>query len=280
MADRPLRAFVCGHPIAHSRSPVIHGYWLRQHGIEGSYERRDVSPEQFADFVRGLSDGPFVGGNITIPHKETAYKLVEQCDTAAEAIGAVNTIWFEDGRLCGGNTDAYGFAANLDSVAPGWEGNGIATVLGAGGAARAIVQALQQREMQDIRVVNRTLSRAKVLSDRFDDGVSAHTLDALPELLSDTTLLINTTSMGMAGGPPLQIELSGLPDSATVSDIVYAPLITPLLRDAVDRGLKAVDGLGMLLHQAVPGFERWFGVKPEVTSELREIVLADLEKGH
>lgn len=280
MANERLRAFVCGHPIAHSRSPLVHGYWLNRYSIDGSYERQDVAPERLADFLGNLADAGFVGGNITIPHKERAFELVERHDAAAEAIGAVNTVWFEEGRLCGGNTDAFGFAANLDTAAPGWEGNGVATVLGAGGAARAVVHALHERRISEIRILNRTPSRAQALADRFGGSVSAYPIDTLPDLLPDTALLVNTTSMGMAGGPPLEFDLSGLPVSATVSDIVYAPLVTPMLREAANRGLKTVDGLGMLLHQAVPGFERWFGVKPEVTADLREVVLADLEKDH
>lgn len=270
------RAFVCGHPIGHSRSPLIHGHWLRQHGIEGIYERRDVPPETFAAFLEALPQH-YVGGNVTIPHKESAYRLVEKRDEAAEAIGAVNTLWLEGGRLYGGNTDAYGFAANLDTAAPGWEAGGIATVLGAGGAARAIVYALQSRGFREIRIVNRTVSRARALAHLFRGPASAHRWEEIPDLLTETTLLVNTTSLGMHGTPAAELDLSRLPDRAIVNDIVYVPLRTPLLADAARCGLRTVDGLGMLLHQAVPGFERWFGVRPEVTPRLREIVVADLE---
>jgi len=276
MAEFPLRAFVCGHPIAHSRSPTIHNYWLGELGIEGHYERRDIAPDVFEAFVQEFPR-LYVGGNVTIPHKESAWRLVEARDEAAEIIGAVNTLWLDDGRVMGGNTDAYGFAANLDAAAPGWEKSAVATVLGAGGAALAIVHALQSRGVSDIRIVNRTFARAQALADRFRGGSSAHDWPALPELLSDTTLLINTTSLGMHGGPEAAIDLSPLPASATVTDIVYVPIQTPLLASAAARGLRTVDGLGMLLHQAVPGFERWFGVRPEVTPRLREIVMADLE---
>lgn len=277
MAEHP-RAFVCGHPVAHSRSPLIHGYWLREYGIEGTYERWDVLPADFAAFLSGIGEEGYAGGNVTIPHKEAAYRLAECLDETAEAIGAVNTLWFQEGRLHGSNTDAYGFAANLDAALPGWD-RGVATVLGAGGAALAIVHALQTRGFGDIRIVNRTLSRAQSLVDRFRGGTSAHGWDAVPELLADTTLLINTTSLGMHGNEGPAVDLARLPDSAIVTDIVYVPLVTPLLAEAAKRSLRTVDGLGMLLHQAVPGFERWFGKRPEVTEELRRTVVADLEAG-
>ncbi|WP_163270706.1 shikimate dehydrogenase [Chelativorans alearense] len=277
MAEETPRAFVCGHPVAHSRSPLIHGYWLQEHGIAGIYERRDVAPEAFETFLRGLARSPYVGGNVTIPHKESAHLLVDRRDEAAEIIGAVNTLWFEDGSLCGGNTDAYGFAANLDSAAPCWAEGSVATVLGAGGAARAVVHALRERGMREIRIVNRTLARAEELAYRFAGPASAHGWDALPELLADTALLVNTTSLGMDGAAALVLDLAPLPSSAVVTDIVYVPLETPFLVKAKQRGLRTVDGLGMLLHQAVPGFERWFGVRPEVTPRLRALVVADLE---
>ncbi|TIN17947.1 MAG: shikimate dehydrogenase, partial [Mesorhizobium sp.] len=197
-------------------------------------------------------------------------------DQAAEEIGAVNTLWFEDGTLWGGNTDAHGFAANLDDYAPGWAGKGPAVVLGAGGASRAVIHALKERGVADIRIVNRTLSRAIELRDRFGAGVSAHGMAASSELLGDAGLLVNTTALGMHGNEGLSADPARLPDHAIVTDIVYVPLETPLLAAARARKLKTVDGLGMLLHQAVPGFERWFGVRPQVTAELRAIIIADL----
>ena len=278
MADSLPRAFVCGHPVSHSRSPLIHNYWLREQGIEGCYERRDVAPEAFESFIREFPH-TYVGGNVTIPYKESAWRLVDARDEAAETIGAVNTLWLEDGQLMGGNTDAYGFAANLDAEIPGWAEKAVATVLGAGGASLAVVHALQSRGVDEIRIVNRTLSRAQALVDRFRGRTSAHGWEAVPELLSDTTLLVNTTSLGMHGAQEAIIDLTPLSASAIVTDIVYVPLRTPLLASAAARGLRTVDGLGMLLHQAVPGFERWFGVRPEVTPRLREIVVADLEAG-
>jgi shikimate dehydrogenase len=277
MAERMKKAFVTGHPIAHSRSPKIHGFWLKQYGIDGSYEPIDVAPDDFAVFLAGLQAQGFRGGNVTIPHKEKAFSLVQRRDDAAEEIGAVNTLWFDDGILCGGNTDAHGFAANLDEYAPGWAGNGAAVVLGAGGAARAIIHSLKTRGVKDIRIVNRTLSRAQELAHRFGAGVSAHGMVATDELLGDASLLINTTALGMHGNEGLAADPARLPGHAIVTDIVYVPLETPLLAAARQRGLKTVDGLGMLLHQAVPGFEHWFGMRPQVTPALREMIVADLE---
>ncbi|TPK90350.1 shikimate dehydrogenase [Mesorhizobium sp. B2-4-12] len=276
MAEATKKAFVTGHPVKHSRSPKIHGYWLAAHGIDGSYEAIDVAPQDFAEFVATLRLAGFRGGNVTIPHKEAAFALAERHDQAAEEIGAVNTLWFEDGVLWGGNTDGHGFAANLDDYAPGWASNGPAVVLGAGGASRAIIQALKQRGIADIRIVNRTLTRAQELRDRFDTGISAHGMAATNELLADAGLLVNTTALGMHGNEGLSADPALLPDHAIVTDIVYVPLETPLLAAARARGLKTVDGLGMLLNQAVPGFERWFGVRPKVTAELRAIIVADL----
>lgn len=269
-------AFVCGHPIAHSRSPLIHGHWLETLGIAGSYRAVDVAPEAFPAFLASFGENGFVGGNVTIPHKEAAFALAERRDAAAEAIGAVNTLWLEDGVLCGGNTDAYGFAANLDEQAPGWERLGPALVLGAGGAARAVVHALQRRGVRDIGIVNRTAERAAALAASFGGGVTAHGLEAYGELAADAGLLVNTTSLGMKDGR-LAADPQALPAHALVTDLVYVPLETPLLAAARRHGLATADGLGMLLHQAVPGFERWFGVRPDVTPELRALVTADIE---
>ena len=277
MGDSGRKAFICGHPISHSRSPIIHNYWLKQLGIAGNYTAIDVAPETFPQFISGLNEAGLVGGNVTIPHKEAACALVEARDAAAELIGAVNTLWLEEGVVHGGNTDAHGFAANLDDSAPGWSSSERAVVLGAGGASRAVVFALQQRGIKSIRLVNRTLERAQELARRFGARVSAHELVALPELITEADLLINTTSLGMHGsGTPA--DVTRLPNTAIVADIVYVPLQTPLLAAAAARNLRTVDGLGMLLHQAVPGFERWFGKRPQVTSVLREILVADLEK--
>lgn len=274
------KAFVIGHPIAHSRSPKIHRHWLKTYGIAGSYEAVDVAPDDLSAFLSALAEKSFNGGNVTIPHKEAVFAAIKRRDAAAEQIGAINTLWIEDGDLCGGNTDAHGFAANLDEFAPGWAGNGAAVVLGAGGAARAIVHALKERGMRDIRIVNRTKARAEELRGQFGAGVSAHGSEATAELTADAGLLINTTALGMHGNEGLPADPASLPAHAIVTDIVYVPLETPLLAAARQRGLKTVDGLGMLLHQAVPGFERWFGKRPEVTPELRALIVADLGAKH
>jgi shikimate dehydrogenase len=246
---------VIGWPVAHSRSPMIHGYWLSKYRLAGSYEKQAVKPEDFPGFLERLGPNGFVGANVTVPHKESAYRHVDVRGASADAVRAVNTVWLEDGRLVGANTDVYGFVANLDEHAPGWDAQaGAAAVLGAGGAARGVLKGLIDRGFSDIRIANRTAQK---------DGC---------------TLLVNTTSLGMEGAPPLEIDLAALPGHAVVTDIVYVPLQTELLAAAKERGLRTVDGLGMLLHQAVPGFERWFGVRPEVTPELRARLVTDIEQ--
>lgn len=273
------RAFVVGHPIAHSRSPLIHNHWLRRFDIHGCYERIDVAPGDFPAFLDELPKSGFAGGNVTIPHKEAAFRLAARHDEAAELIGAANTLWLVDGAVNATNTDAAGFAASLDAAAPGWRSSRAALVFGAGGAARAILHALREAGVRDIRIVNRTRARAQELADRFGDGITCHTEQEIGEIASGVGLVVNTTSLGMHGrGTPLD-DLSMLPAHAIVSDIVYTPLVTPLLRAASERGLTTVDGLGMLLHQAVPGFELWYGRKPEVTPALRDLIVDDLERG-
>lgn len=278
MADHGPNAFVCGFPINHSRSPLIHRYWLKQLGIAGSYDRIAVPPEEFADFVGSLRERGMAGGNVTIPHKEAAFAAVGKHDAAATAIGAVNTLWFEGDVLCGGNTDAHGFAANLDEFAPGWQDCDSAVVLGAGGASRAIIHALIQRGIGEIHVVNRTVARAEDLAAHFGPRVHARGFDEADTLLDRAGLLVNTTSLGMKGSEGPKLDLFRLPDDAVVTDIVYVPLETPLLKQAAQRGLRTVDGLGMLLHQAVPGFERWFGQRPEVDFRLRDLILNDVRQ--
>jgi shikimate dehydrogenase len=277
MAENFRRAFVCGHPIAHSRSPIIHNYWLKQHGIAGSYQALDVAPGDFVAFAIALSDRGYIGGNVTVPHKEAAFRLVDRKDAAAEEIGAVNTLWLQNGALHGSNTDAYGFAANLDERAPGWSEVDAAVVLGAGGAARAIVHALLSRGIAEVRILNRTRARAQELADAFGSKVSAHDLSGAVELVSDVGLVVNTTVLGMDGDNGLPADPENMREGTLVTDIVYVPLETPFLAAARRRGLKTADGLGMLLHQAVPGFERWFGVRPAVTEELRQRVLTSME---
>lgn len=269
-----MHAFVAGHPINHSKSPIIHGTWLKRHGIEGSYRTVDVAPEDFEAFMKSLK-GPsaeFVGGNITIPHKERAFALADDVDETADYIGAANTLWREDGRLKATNTDAYGFAANLDEKSPGWQNLETAVVYGAGGASRAVIVALVQRGFRNVHVLNRTEEKAKVLADRFGASVEAHPLEALDELLQGAGLFVNTTSLGLEDKTIPQIDFSAMRSGALVTDIVYVPLKTAFLQQAEAQGLATADGLGMLLHQAVPGFEKWFGVRPMVDKELRDIV--------
>lgn len=277
MSEARPRAFVTGWPIGHSRSPLIHGHWLRHLGLPGSYEAVAVEPDDFPLFLDGLREAGFVGGNVTIPHKEAAFAGVHRRDGDAQAIGAVNTLWFEGDALVGGNTDAFGFAANLDEGLAGWRQAREALVLGAGGAARAVVHALLGAGIGKVRVVNRTRSRAEALAQSFGRRVSGHGEDEESGLLGHADLLVNTrpsSEAGGEGGGP--IDLSPLADQALVTDIVYVPLETPVLRAARARGLRTQDGLGMLLHQAVPGFERWFGHRPQVTTALRETILKDL----
>ncbi|OCC06077.1 shikimate dehydrogenase [Labrys sp. WJW] len=272
------RAFVVGYPISHSRSPLIHGFWLKELGIQGSYERIAVEPTAFETFVATLVEQGFAGGNVTVPHKEAAFRLASVDDPVARDLEAVNTLWYEDGVLKGMNTDVAGFLANLDQEAPGWsDGMKQAVVLGAGGASRAILYGLLQRGAEQILLVNRTLERAEALARHFGSKVTALAWDQAETALAGADLLVNTTSLGMKGQPPLDLDLSRLPKSALVTDIVYVPLETPLLAAARQARLATVDGLGMLLHQAVPGFERWFGARPEVTPQLRALVLADIE---
>lgn len=270
------RAFVVGWPIGQSRSPLIHGHWLRAHGLAGSYERIAIPPEEIETFLGKLPSLGFVGGNVTVPHKEAAFRLAAERDAVAEATGAVNTLWIDRGKLFGANTDAPGFLANLDDRSAGWDRDpGVAVVLGAGGAASAVAWGLKARGFA-VRLVNRTLARAETLAARLGAGISAHGWDEVAKLLPDAGLLVNTTSLGMTGKEDLTLDLAPLRAGTLVTDIVYVPLETPLLAAARARGLPTVDGLGMLLHQAVPGFERWFGVRPSVTPELRRLILADL----
>ncbi|GLK73311.1 shikimate dehydrogenase [Ancylobacter dichloromethanicus] len=272
------RVAIIGHPVAHSRSPLIHGYWLRQLGIDGDYVARDVAPEAIDGFLADFSASGLAGGNVTVPHKEAAFRACVVREPVADALGAVNTLWLEGGRLHGANTDVHGFLANLDTAEPEWaRALGEAVVLGAGGAARAVVFGLMQRGVDRVVVANRTLARAEALRDQFGPRVLPIDWRDLGGRLNGCRLLINTTSLGMKGQPPLDIDLSALSPDALVTDIVYVPLETPLLKAARARGLATVDGLGMLLHQAVPGFERWFGVRPVVTAALRALVIADLK---
>ncbi len=269
------KACVMGHRVAYSRSPIIHNHWLRSLGLRGAYELMDVSPEAFPEFFRNLADRGYVGGNVTTPHKDAAFRLVDHREEAAEAIGAVNTVWYEGDRLVGGNTDFVGFLANLDESAPGWDEHGPALVIGAGGAARAIVYALLDRRLE-VAVVNRTPEKAHALVSRFGRKVTAHAPSELARLLPQVRLLANASALGAIGQPSLDIDLAPLHPEAVVCDINYVPLKTALLRAAELRGHRVADGLGMLMHQAVPGFVRWFGSSPRVTPELRALLEADI----
>jgi shikimate dehydrogenase len=270
-------ACLIGWPAAHSRSPLIHHYWLRTLGIEGGYNIEAVPPEGFAEFVLHLSTHGFVGANVTIPHKERALALTKP-DARARAVGAANTLWYEGDELRSTNTDIEGFIGNLDACAPGWDTATDALVLGAGGSSRAVVFGLIERGIRRVHLANRTVERARALADQFGASVQPVAWGAVGGLLPNAGLLVNTTSLGMHGQPALQLDVSLLPSHAVVADLVYAPLQTPLLAAARGRGLKTADGLGMLLHQAVRGFELWFGRRPEVTSGLRDLVEADLTK--
>jgi shikimate dehydrogenase len=279
-----IKAFVVGHPIQHSRSPLIHGYWLKRYGLDGSYQRFDVTPYDFDEFLQSFWPLGFAGGNVTIPHKEAAFEAVDRRTDRAERAKAVNTIWYEEGSvLWGDNTDVLGFMAHLDqSLGFAWEkAADTVLVLGSGGAARAVVAGLQDRGLARIRIMNRTVARATALvrdlHRREGPVLEALAWEDVNAVLPETSLVVNTTSLGMNGQPPLDIDLTRAPAHAVVADVVYVPLQTPLLAAAAAHGLRTVDGLGMLLHQAAPGFARWFGVMPEVTPELRDLIAADIE---
>ena len=275
---KPRAACLIGWPAAHSRSPLIHHYWLQTLGLPGGYNIEAIPPEGFAEFVLHLKAHGFVGANVTIPHKERALALTRP-DERARAVGAANTLWYEGDELHSTNTDIEGFIHNLDACAPGWDGaTSDALVLGAGGAARAVVFGLIERGIKRICLANRTVERARALADQF--GVQVHPVswDAVGERLPRVNLLVNTTSLGMHGQPALDIDVGLLPPRSVVADLVYVPLQTPLLAAARARGLRTADGLGMLLHQAVRGFELWFGQRPQVTPELRALIEADLTK--
>jgi shikimate dehydrogenase len=272
------RACVIGWPVEHSRSPLIHRYWLKQYGIDGAYEKEAVRPDDLAPFLGALEDRGYAGANVTLPHKEAALRLAAVADEAARAIGAANTLWLDRaGRLNASNTDAYGFVTNLNAEAPDWnEGRRPVLVLGAGGAARAILHGLLAEGAGRIFLANRTRGRAEVLAGAYGPAVSAVDWRDRERALAGCGLLVNATSLGMVGKERLDLDLASLAPGAVVADIVYSPLETELLAAAGARGNPTVDGLGMLLHQAVPGFERWFGVRPSVTSALRAHVAASL----
>jgi shikimate dehydrogenase len=280
LSGRARVAGVIGWPVEHSRSPRLHGYWLRQHRIDGAYVPLPVRPADVVEALKALPKLGLRGVNVTVPHKEAAFAAADTLDSAARRIGAVNTLVVDDrGRLRGSNTDAFGFLENLRHGAPRWRPAAPAAVLGAGGAARAVVVSLLDARVREVRVLNRTRSRAEALARDLGDA-AVRVLDWAERgpALDGVGLLVNTTSLGMQGQPALDLDLARLPRSAVVNDIVYVPLETPLLAAARDRGNPVVDGLGMLLHQARPGFEAWFGLRPEVTDAVRAFVLDETQE--
>lgn len=273
--DRPILAAVIGWPISHSRSPLVHGHWLRRHGIAGYYVPIGLRPENFETGIRALPKLGFAGVNVTLPYKETVLNLASSISDRAALIGAANTISFRpDGSIHADNTDGYGFIENLQQAEPDWTPKtGPALVLGAGGAAKAIVSALLKAGAPELRIANRTRQRAQILAETYGAKVSVVDWNSASQAMSGAHTIVNTTALGMTGQAPLNVTLQHAPANALVTDIVYEPLITPFLEQARARGLRTVDGLGMLLHQAVPGFHHWFGVRPEVDGELRRAVL-------
>ncbi len=277
MTEKRPAACVVGYPARHSRSPKLHGYWIKRYGLDADYRAEEIPPAEIRAFLTHLADHGYVGCNVTMPHKDVAFELSEP-DERATAVGAANTLWLEAGRLRSTNTDVEGFLGALDAAAPGWDTRtSEAVVLGAGGAGRAVVCGLIERGLEAIHVVNRTLEKAEAMRARFGPRVRPAAWDSLPALLDGASLLTNATSLGMHDQPPLDVDISGLAGDAVVSDIVYVPLTTPLLAAAQARGLATSNGLDMLLHQAVRGFELWFGKRPEVTRELYDLLAADIE---
>ena len=270
-------AGVAGWPVSHSLSPALHGHWIAEHRLDAAYVPLAIKPEDFPSAVAVLPKLGFRGLNVTLPHKEAAFRLVDERDEAAEATGAVNTIAFEGGRVLGRNTDVFGFIESLrEGGVANLKGHTVA-VIGAGGAARAVIAGLLSMGAARVNLFNRTADKARVLGAFFGERVSVIEWSALSTALSGSALLVNTTSLGMTGQPPLAVDLAPLPADAVVADIVYRPLETGLLAAAKARGLKIVDGLGMLLHQARPGFAAWFGVEPAVTPALRSSLIRLLE---
>ena len=273
-----IRACVIGWPVSHSRSPLIHGHWLKTYGIAGSYAKIPVRPEHVATFFRTMADQGLAGCNVTVPHKEAAFAAAVEVSPAARAMGAANTLWFEGGCLVADNTDSVAFTEHLRTSVPRLNlRNGLVALLGAGGAARALVFAFLEAGAAEVRIFNRTRERADAVARHFGAVVKPHDWSQRVDASREAALLVNATSLGMTGAGDLDMDVSRLDAGCVVADIVYVPLQTPLLAAARARGLTTVDGLGMFLHQAVPGFEKWFGVRPAVTNELRALVIADIE---
>lgn len=273
-AKIPLAA-VIGHPISHSKSPALHGYWLQKYGIKGHYIPIDIAPDDLFETLKTMQKMGFVGANVTIPHKEAVLKIADVVTDRAKMIGAANTLVFsKDGQIIADNTDGYGFIQNIRTAIPNWAPKtGPAVVFGAGGAARAVLASLIDIGVPEIRLSNRTATRAEALAAEFGDRVKVVNWVKVGNVLDDAVTIVNTTSLGMTGQPEFRVPLDGMPKSAVVTDIVYSPLKTKLLEAADQKGCRWVDGLGMLLWQAAPGFARWFGQEPEVDEDLRKIVL-------
>lgn len=273
------KACVIGWPIAHSRSPLIHTYWLKKYGIDAVYEKKPVEPKNVTQFIANLAGSEFVGCNVTIPHKESAFRAVSETDLIANRLSAVNTVYIRNDKVCGTNTDGEGFIASLRHAHPAFDLRGkTAAIIGAGGAAKAIIGALLDEGIRKIGVINRTRERIHNLEAQFGSGIYEIGETISNDALRSCGLLVNTTSQGMEGQPLLELEIQNLNPDALVADIVYTPLETTFLAKAKQRGNPVLGGLGMLLHQAVRGFELWFGVKPEVTAELYELIAADVQK--
>lgn len=273
-----IKASVIGWPISHSRSPLIHDYWLKHLGIDGTYEKHAIAPDHLGSFIQTLRAGQHVGTNVTLPHKETALSHVDEPDDRVRRIGALNTIWRENGKLHATSTDGPGFLANLSYTLPDFSPASLpVTILGAGGSARAIVDELLRHGVDRIYLVNRTFSRAEGLAEHFGPLVTATNSNELAKAFRQSGLLINTTSAGLADQSEMSLPWASLKPTAAVADIVYAPLVTPFLQAANVQGHRIVPGLGMLLHQAVVGFEKWFGQRPRVTQELHDLVARDID---
>lgn len=271
-------ACVIGWPIEHSRSPIIHGYWLKHYGIDGTYTKRAVSPGEIEAFLNGLAAEGLAGCNVTIPHKEAAFRLAANRDASAIAVGAANTLWLEDGCLCAANTDTYGYMTYLGREAEDWgRRDAPVSILGAGGASRAIVYGFLEAGVPEVRIFNRSVERAEALAQTFGPRVKVLPWDQRSRASTEAAVLVNTTSVGLKGAGSLDMDFTDFHPDCIVSDIVYVPLETAFIREARRHGLRTVDGLGMLLHQAVPGFEKWFGLRPEVTDELYDLIAADIE---
>jgi shikimate dehydrogenase len=273
------RACVIGWPIEHSRSPLIHGYWLKRYGIDGAYTKMPVRPEELKAFLANLRQAGLAGCNVTVPHKEAALALADVIEASAAAVGAANTLWLDGGSLYAANTDTYGYMTYLGRRAPGWNRSGApASILGAGGAARAIIQGFIEAGVEEILLFNRSRARAEVLAAHFGQRLKVRDWTERSAASRGCAVLVNTTTVGMKGEGSLDIDFAGFDPRCVVSDIVYVPLETAFLAAARAHGLATVDGLGMLLHQAVPGFEKWFGVLPDVTEELYDLVAKDLAR--